>query len=154
MPLNQTIYIPLFDVLSLSFCGSSANGQWSEWSSWSGCAAQCGREHRGRHCKSPTNGGSECSGPTGQSRRCKHEGGHCNGHFYCDFGTTLHPDDCGMIQANSPSTDRMDWIAQAGATNSIKTGPRTGHSTGEPDDTYFYIEASEGQPYDNAMYEN
>lgn len=125
------------------------DGQWSEWSAWSGCTAECGHEHRARHCKRPVNGGRECDGSTGESRRCGSRGAQCNGHFYCNFGSETAKDDCGMTQEKD--ADKMDWIPQSGKTQTRNTGPRTGHSSGHGDDVYYYIEASFGRPYDNAI---
>ena len=57
---------------------------------------------------------------------------------------------CNFIQDDD--SDRLDWQIHHGPTSSQNTGPITGHTTGEDSDSYLYLEASFGKPYDDAMW--
>jgi hypothetical protein len=64
--------------------------------------------------------------------------------YQCNFGRYPSPEMCGMTQSGG---DEMDWHLHHGATESEHTGPPSGHSTGEADDAYLYLEASDGMKH-------
>jgi len=51
------------------------NGEYSEWSDFGECSKSCGEgvERRERQCNNPApaHGGSDCVGPSSESRSCK-----------------------------------------------------------------------------------
>ena len=74
---------------------------------------------------------------------------HLLGAYVCSFGVSSNSTMCNFIQDDD--SDRLDWQIHHGPTSSQNTGPITGHTTGEDSDSYLYLEASFGKPYDDAM---
>ncbi|XP_031566331.1 uncharacterized protein LOC116301419 [Actinia tenebrosa] len=59
---------------SQTTCPTPIHGNWTEWSSWSSCSVSCGggSQSRTRTCTNPppSNGGSNCDGPSSETQEC------------------------------------------------------------------------------------
>ena len=58
-----------------NFNGCEEDGQWGPWGSWESCDRSCGGgiKYRTRYCTPPKNGGTQCVGPSEESRGCNNQ---------------------------------------------------------------------------------
>ncbi|XP_061196679.1 MAM and LDL-receptor class A domain-containing protein 2-like [Saccostrea echinata] len=121
------------------------DGGYTEWSDWSTCTVSCGggTQTRTRTCTNPTptNGGAECEGESGQIQNCNTYGCPITS-SKCDFEEEIE-NNCFLEEGIN---DDFDWTRHSGGTDTRRTGPGRAY-TGY---FYKYIEANDKEPYSTA----
>lgn len=81
----------------------------------------------------------ELNASRGRTRSKKAVAFYITDAFHCDFGRSDKLTICDMYQEQQ---DDGDWMLGKGKTASLDTGPLAGHSQGDKEDMYLYLEAS------------